>query len=581
MKLKNIFIISLVFSITLFSQNEPISEWEFMPSKISNGVLKDNYGRNNANLIGKLKTNKTEDIQIIKLDGSKNSFLVTDNIDEATIPQKEFTVYGIIYNQTEQDYSGIIGAFQDNGGYEKGWIFSLEKNKLSFGLSTMGVDDGDGMMTYLRTRNTIVSSEWNFVAATYDGLIMKLFINGELSGVAESQNGNINYPENAFFELASYHDKNENYKIHGSIYKVGLYEKAMSDYDIKSLYKENEQIMKNLPIINDQSIFVVKPYMQHTTKNSVTIKLESKRSVKITISYGEELPFNEEIKIENLEEFHSVELKSLKEATIYFYQVTLEDEKGETYHSDLRTFQTAVGNNAPITFGVISDTQNNPEVIKKVSKRLYAERPNFVVHAGDIVGNGHKKYEWTDEFLSSAYELMSRVPLYASLGNHNEDAKYYYQYLSNGKEDYYYTFNYGNAQFFMIDSDRDLTVGSEHYEKVENDLSKSKSEWKIAVFHHPPYSSDLNDYGDTKRGKSTYGDRSLQDLVKLFEKYNLDIVINGHIHSYERTFPLREEKINLENGITYIVMGGAGGGLEEFAPTKTWFSSRILSDHHY
>ena len=61
----------------------------------------------------------------------------------------------------------------------------------------------------------------------------------------------------------------------------------------------------------------------------------------------------------------------------------------------------------------------------------------------------------------------------------------------------------------------------------------------------------------------------------------MDVVINGHIHSYERTFPIREDKIDLESGVTYVIMGGAGGGLEEFAPTKTWFSSRIKSDHHY
>ena len=38
------------------------------------------------------------------------------------------------------------------------------------------------------------------------------------------------------------------------------------------------------------------------------------------------------------------------------------------------------------------------------------------------------------------------------------------------------------------------------------------------------------------------GDLRARKLVPLYEKYGVDIVWNGHIHSYERTWPIREEK---------------------------------------
>lgn len=176
---------------------------------------------------------------------------------------------------------------------------------------------------------------------------------------------------------------------------------------------------------------------------------------------------------------------------------------------------------------------------------------------------------------------MSRIPIYTSIGNHEKNDDNFYKYMSNPAPEYYYSFVYGNVKFFMIDSNKDLLKNSEQYKMIEKDLKQSNEKWKIAVFHHPPYSSDENDYGDTYRGKSSKGDPDLKDLVKLFEAYNLDLVINGHIHTYERTLPIRENKIDNKNGITYLVMGGAGGGLEDFAPTRNWFMAKVKRDNHY
>ncbi len=151
---------------------------------------------------------------------------------------------------------------------------------------------------------------------------------------------------------------------------------------------------------------------------------------------------------------------------------------------------------------------------------------------------------------------MSHVPIYTILGNHEGDSKYYYQYMANPEPEYYYTFTYGNAQFFMIDTDRKVNTGSKQYEWLEEELKKSQATWKFAVHHHPPYSSDESDYGDAYRGPSERGDKSLQPLVKLYEKYGLDICFYGHIHDYERTWPIKDNKVNREEGVIYIQTGG-------------------------
>ena len=88
--------------------------------------------------------------------------------------------------------------------------------------------------------------------------------------------------------------------------------------------------------------------------------------------------------------------------------------------------------------------------------------------------------------------------------------------------------------------------------------------------------------GRAKRRKATRGgDKNARALVELYEKYGLDIAFAGHIHSYERTWPLLNMTINQKNGVRYIVSGGGGGGLEQAAPQRSWFTLHVQRGHHY
>lgn len=62
----------------------------------------------------------------------------------------------------------------------------------------------------------------------------------------------------------------------------------------------------------------------------------------------------------------------------------------------------------------------------------------------------------------------------------------------------------------------------------------------------------------------------------------MDIVFNGHIHLYERSWPLRAGKVvDPGKGVVYITTGGGGGTLENFAPTPSWFKKQIRVDYHF
>jgi hypothetical protein len=99
--------------------------------------------------------------------------------------------------------------------------------------------------------------------------------------------------------------------------------------------------------------------------------------------------------------------------------------------------------------------------------------------------------------------------------------------------------------------------------------------------HHPSYSSDENDYGNLWKGKSSYGDMRVKQLTPLYDKYGVDIVWNGHIHSYERTWPVIGGKVVDDAGTIYMITGGGGGGLETPGPVKPFFQNNVRRGHHF
>ena len=117
---------------------------------------------------------------------------------------------------------------------------------------------------------------------------------------------------------------------------------------------------------------------------------------------------------------------------------------------------------------------------------------------------------------------------------------------------------------------------------LDKSLAKSDATWKFVCHHHPPYSSDENDYGNLwKTNKSTRGDLRVRQLVPLYEKHGVDIVWNGHIHSYERTWPLKANKAVNMGGTIYMITGGGGGSLETPGPFRPFFQNNVRRGHHY
>lgn len=504
---------------------------------------------------------------------------------QSVLPRQAFSVTAwVLINETHSD-GGIIGFLQDNGDYEKGWLLGFGRQTFSFSLSTIGADDGNGQLTRLNGRSPIEAGRWHYVASTYDGETMRLYVDGQLDGETAGQSGDILYPECGRLAVAAYADDNELYPMDGALCEVRIYDRVMPAAEITEAARKNEKLLAYRSPLNQKLQFVVKPYLQFGTLDSMTVKCETSQPSKMTVDYGEQQPLHLRAACPTAQAIGEIRLGGLKPYTRYFYRVTCQDADGNLARSELYSFQTAPGPDLPWAFGILGDTQRNPEVTRRCAQGLFALRPNFMLHCGDVVDDGFAKQQWVFDLFEPCSILLAHVPAFPVIGNHEKNSHWYYDYFSLPEPEYYYTFTYGNAQFFMIDSNKDCGPGGEQYRWLERALAASTATWKFTAHHHPCFSSDEDDYGDHLKGKPgaryTWGDSNARQLVPLYEKYGVDMAFAGHIHSYERTWPIFQMAINQAKGVRYLISGGGGGGLEQAAPQRAWFTLHVARGHHY
>ncbi|KPQ01043.1 MAG: putative phosphohydrolase [Bacteroidetes bacterium HLUCCA01] len=524
------------------------------------------------------------DYSVALFDGRNHALLISDRIDTLQLPARDMTVAGWVMVDYPQSWGGFLSVMQDNGDYEKGWVFGYMNDRFSFGLSTEGANqDETGTMTYLESATPFEFGRWYHVAATYNGEVMRLYVNGNRSAESRAQTGAIYYPQSTWFALGAYRDDDENNRLSGGMHRMQLWDRELTPEEIMADYRSGRDLSLAEPtprIAMDE--LLIYPYLKNVTGSHAQVRWMSHRPSSGMVEYGVHGDsLHHRAVSEEEADFQFVTLPELEAGQTYFYRVHIDLNDGSRWSSDLLTFQTMVPARHAVSFSIIGDTQNNPAVWGTISEHLWAERPQFIVHAGDIVSPGNDIFKWIFEFFAPARSLLERVPVFGVLGNHERNAGEYYKLTGYPDPGYYYAFDAGDIRFFMIDTNKDVTAGTEQYLWLDEQLAASPARWNIVVHHHPPYSSDENDYGDTWTGTSTRGHLRLRDLAGLYERHGVPLVISGHIHTYERTWPIYEGRVDTDGGVTYVITGGAGGPLENPSPTRSWFSRKVYRGHHY
>lgn len=241
--------------------------------------------------------------------------------------------------------------------------------------------------------------------------------------------------------------------------------------------------------------------------------------------------------------FHSVTFTNLTPNTLYAYRVG----SGNIWSSWFQ-FRTAKKEAAPFSFIYFGDAQNNLLALWARTIRsavLDAPHADFLLHAGDLINRANKDSNWQEWFNSGDW-IHAQIPVIATPGNH-EYAKQgegqprilsslwrpHFTLPQNGPkglEETVYYIDYQGARIISLNTNQDRDLQTPWLESV---LKNNPNRWTFITFHHPIYSASAN-----------RDNKSLREAWKpLFDKYKVDLVLQGHDHTYARGQ-------NIGNGVT-------------------------------
>ena len=287
---------------------------------------------------------------------------------------------------------------------------------------------------------------------------------------------------------------------------------------------------------------------------------------------------------------HVLKLDGLTSGTVYTYQV-LADDRVLAAAENLR-FSTALpANQGSFRAVIIGDSGNGSPEQLQVAGLIAELEPEVFLHTGDLMYG-----RTVDKVIFEPYrQTLSRSAFYPSRGNHDLALAILgipWQQLfppppplvavPNGRDlqapccaegtppdepspdDAYFSFDWGSAHFAALDHFAGLKPCDRQMRWLCADLEAARTRdlrWLIVYLHEPIYNVGLH---------SVTLPQTRGFLRRLIDHYQVDLVLSGHDHNYQRSHPVRDgvardawqdPSFVSPRGTTYVVTGGGGAFL--------------------
>jgi uncharacterized protein (TIGR03437 family) len=258
-------------------------------------------------------------------------------------------------------------------------------------------------------------------------------------------------------------------------------------------------------------------------------------------------------------------IANLNPGTVYTYQVQAGHQAMASALTRPLEFTTP-GSGAFNFINFADSGEGNAEQLA-LRLQMVSETVSLAIANGDLAYELATYASIEENYYGVYQEIMAQVPFFASLGNH--------EYMTDNAnptlaarvtptagvpaadQGRYYSFDWGNAHFVALDSNTpldDAIAGTgEMLAWLDNDLQSTSKFWKIVFFHHPGYATGVHQ-DEPPAGEVRQG------IVPILEKYGVQLVLNGHEHTYQRTYELLGGQVVAPNsgGVVYITSGGGG-----------------------
>lgn len=331
-------------------------------------------------------------------------------------------------------------------------------------------------------------------------------------------------------------------------------------------------IVPLMMVAQSSSDVAIGPYIQNVTDNSAVVCWATKSDQSFTIENT-----NQKRSLPQYEN-HEMILSNLKPNTQYIYDI---GGKGLPEH--MGKFTTFPDGIEPFQFAVLGDTRSRHDIHSKHVDRIIEKNPLFVINTGDMVENGLNIKHW-ETFFDVTKNLMRSIPYFPSLGNHEKDSKYYFDFFNLPKNERYYSFSVGDVLFIALDLEG-IEYQTPDYLQKENRkffwanheiaYFKKQKEWLehtltlhddagfiFVYFHKPLISVKKSRVEDAKMRRKFWGN--------IFERHGVQVVFSGHDHHYHHA---------MSGGTHYITTAGGGAKLYDIDARQPETVKAIKIEH--
>jgi hypothetical protein len=314
------------------------------------------------------------------------------------------------------------------------------------------------------------------------------------------------------------------------------------------------------------------PYLQKATTSSILIRWYTDEAVDSKVMYGN-APGNltQSVTVSGSRTNHSVPLTGLAPSTKYYYSIGSTSTTIQSGTDNYFVTSALPNSNGKYTFWVTGDmgdgSMRQLNVLNAFNTYMGSNETHGWICLGDNAYNNGTVGAYTSNFFD-VYEstVLRKTPLWPATGNHeyaNNAARQvdhnipYFDYFdlpTNGEaggvqsnSEAYYSFDYGDIHFIALDSYiiesgfRLYDMASPQIAWLQSDLAANTKKWTIVYFHHPPFTMGSHN-SDTESELILLR----QNLAPILEQYDVDLVLNGHSHSYERS-KLQKDHFGLES----------------------------------
>jgi len=274
---------------------------------------------------------------------------------------------------------------------------------------------------------------------------------------------------------------------------------------------------------------------------------------------------------------HEVHVCGLTPATTYYYKVG-----NPGFFSNVYSLVTAPvkGATTEYRFGIAGDARDVPAVWAQAEQAIKSAGAVFQIFSGDLINLPPNNQYQLNQFFEAvsgnapASDVMAEIPIMPTSGNHDEMSIPYMEQFAIpqspaneesaafGQKEWY-SFDYANAHFIALyDSTSTSVISGAETTWLSADLAavdRKVTPW-IFVFHHQPqFTCDSVHAPDT----------AVLPWQQLFDQYHVDVVFNGHVHNYQRSYPSKgwapATTEPTASGTVYVVAGAVG-----IAPDDTY-----------